>query len=121
LTDEVRQAPPPDPVLSEYWVRLPDTGADAALRDVWAARWHHGLWQVQLAAREYFRDNPLGLELKQRMDTALLSVPGVTSARNKSWETWDVTGSPTGEALCRAAADVVDDLMPQMLAALGEQ
>jgi len=114
LSDEIRREPPPDPELSEYWVRLPVTGTHPHLRKVWVKHAHDGLWQVDLAAREYFREDPVGLELARRIDRALLSVPGVISARNRSWETWNVTGTPTGEALCQAAANVVDDLASQM-------
>jgi hypothetical protein len=54
------------------------------------------------------------------MDSALTAVPGVTSAHNGSWEAWDVAGSPSGEALCRAAVTVVDYLAPRMSAAYDE-
>jgi len=40
----------------------------------------------------------------------MLAVPGVTSADNASWETWYVTDNASGEALCQAAATVVDEL-----------
>lgn len=65
-------------------------------------------WLVTIWAREYFRDDPLGLELQQRLESALLAVPGVTSAENASWETWYVSGKASGEALCEAAATAVD-------------
>jgi hypothetical protein len=71
-------------------------------------------WLVTIWAREYFRDDPLGLELQQRLESALLAVPGVTSAENASWETWYVTGKTSGEALCQAAATVVDELADRM-------
>jgi len=119
LTDEVRQATPPDEGVTEYWERLTEDEQYLRGVEVAAIPALEG-WQVTIWAREYFRDDPLGLELKQRIDSALLSVPGVTSAENGSWESWDVTGTPPGEALCRAAANVVDDLAPRMRAAYEE-
>jgi hypothetical protein len=46
----------------------------------------------------------------------MLAVPGVTNAENASWETWYVTGNTSGEALCHAAATVVDELADRMRA-----
>jgi hypothetical protein len=71
-------------------------------------------WQVTIGAREYFRDDPLGLELQRRLESALGAVPGVSRVENASWETWDVAGTASGEALCRAAADVLDELADRM-------
>jgi hypothetical protein len=121
LSDEVQRATPPDEEMTGYWERLPGSGTNAHLRNVEVAYSDEGGWQVTIWAREYFRDDQLGLELKRRIDSALLSVPGVTSAENGSWETWDVPGAPSGEALCRAAANVLDDLAPQMSAAYDEE
>jgi hypothetical protein len=68
-------------------------------------------------AREYFRDDPLGQELQQKLEAAMLAVHKVTSAENASWETWYVTGGASGETLCRACANVLDDLADRMRAA----
>jgi hypothetical protein len=106
--------------MTDYWERLSPSGTNAHLRSVEVAYSARGGWQVTIWAREYFREDPVGLQLKRRMDSALTAVPGVTSAHNGSWETWDVAGSPSGEALCRAAVTVVDDLAPQMSAAYDE-
>jgi hypothetical protein len=69
---------------------------------------------VTISAREYFRDDPLGRELQQRLEAAMLDVPGVASAENASWETWYVTGGTSGEALCRACAGVLDEPADRM-------
>jgi len=45
-------------------------------------------------------------------------VPGVTGVAEKDNETWRVTGRPSGEALVRAAAGVLDDLAGRMREAL---
>jgi hypothetical protein len=50
---------------------------------------------------------------------ALLSVDGVESAREMDREVWFVTGSPSGEAMARAVAAVVDDLAVQTRAYAG--
>ena len=105
----------PTEELREYWERLP--GDENYLRGVEVAAWDEpdGFeWQVTIWAREYFRDDPLGLELQQRLEDALGAVPGVTSVENASWETWEVCGAASGEALCRAAASVVDELAGRM-------
>jgi hypothetical protein len=108
--------PTPDEEISDYWERVP--AGEGYLRGVEVSS-GEGLsepfdWLVTISAREYFRDDPLGQELQQRLENAMLAVPGVTSAENASWETWYVTGKTSGEALCRAAATVVDELADRM-------
>jgi hypothetical protein len=105
--------------LTEAWQRLP--GDENMLRGVEVLS-GEGLgepfdWLVCIGARQFFRSNPLGDELQQRLETAMLAVPGVTSAENASWETWYVTGMASGEALCRACANVLDGLADRMRAA----
>jgi hypothetical protein len=113
MTDDVRQATPPDEEMTEYWERLPDDEEHLRGVEVAAIPAVDG-WQATIWAREYFRDDPLGRELKQRLDHALRSVHGVTGAENQSWETRDVSGTPSGEALCRAAAAVLDELADRL-------
>jgi hypothetical protein len=115
MSEDARQAAPSDDELREYWERLP--GDENHLRGVEVAAWEEpdeSEWQVTIWAREYFRDDPLGLELQRRLESALGGVPGVTRVENASWETWDVSGEASGEALCRAAAGVVDELADRM-------
>jgi hypothetical protein len=121
MSEEVRQVDRAelDDEIAEGWERLP--GEEAYLRGVEVAS-GEGLgepfdWLVTIWAREYFRDDPLGQELQQRLESAMLAVSGVTSAENASWETWYVTGTAPGEALCRACANVVDELAGRMRAA----
>lgn len=116
--EEVRQTASPDEESSDYWERVP--AEERYLLGVEVAS-GEGLsdpfdWLVTISAREYFRDDPLGLELQRRLENALLAVPGVTSAENASWETWYVSGKASGEALCQAAAGVVDELADRMRA-----
>jgi hypothetical protein len=115
MSEEVRHTPPGEEI-SECWERI--SGGEAHLRSVgvYTEESLGGYWQVGLSAGEYFRDDALGQELDQRLVSALLAVPGVTSASRANWESWDVTGTPSGEALCRAAAHVVDDLADRMRA-----
>jgi hypothetical protein len=119
VSEEVRQTTPADEELSESWERLPD--GEAHLRGVWAGTGEdlEGYWQVAIFAQEYFRQDPLGLELRQRLQTALRAVPGVTDAAEQDNETWMVSGPPSGEALCRAAANVLDELADRMRNAYG--
>jgi len=102
----VRRAAPPHEEIREYRQRLP--GDDNHLQGVDVAAWEEldGFeWQITIWAREYFRDDPLALELQQRLERALLADPGVSRVENASWETWDVSGAASGEALCPAAAE----------------
>jgi hypothetical protein len=67
-------------------------------------------WQVIVAVMEFVREEPLEGELRRRIAAALRSVDGVESAGEEDREVWFVTGTPSGQALVRAAAAVVDDL-----------
>jgi hypothetical protein len=116
--EEARSAPSLAEEISDYWERVP---ADERYLLGVEVRSGEGVsdpfdWLVTVSAREYFRDDPLGLELQHRLESALLAVPGVTSAENASWETWYVSGKASGKALCQAAAIVVDELADQMRA-----
>jgi hypothetical protein len=113
MSEEVQQSTPSDEELSEYWERLPSTERYLRGVEVAAGEEIDG-WQVTVWAREHFRNDPLGRELQQRLESALRAVPGVTSVENASWETWEVSGTASGEALCRAAADVIDELADRM-------
>jgi hypothetical protein len=114
MTGDVRQTTPPDEEISECWERLP--ADEIYLRGVEACtgEFFEGQWQVSWHAGEYFRDDPLGVELRQRFRSALGAVPGVTSVQDIRWETWEVGGTPSGEELCRAAAAVVDEFADRM-------
>jgi len=121
MSEEVRRADPDelDEEIIEAWERLP--GEENYLRGVEVGS-GEGLgepfdWLVTIWAREYFRDDPLGQELQQKLESAMLAVPEVTSAENASWETWYVTGKASGEALCQACANVLDGLVDRMRAA----
>jgi hypothetical protein len=62
---------------------------------------------------EFVREGPLEGELRRRIAAALRSVEGVETAEEMDTEVWFVTGTPAGEALVRAVAEVVDDLADQ--------
>lgn len=78
-----------------------------------------GGWNVTVAVMEFVREGPLEGELRRRVAAALLSVDGVESAGELDTEVWFVTGIPSGEALVRAVAAVVDDLAGQTRAYAG--
>ena len=114
MSEEVRQTTPPDEEMSEYWERMPDGETHLRGVEAFTGDFFEGYWQVSIFAQEYFRQDPLGLELRQRLQTALRAVPGVTDAAEQDNETWTVSGSPSGQALCRAAANVLDELAGRM-------
>jgi hypothetical protein len=65
-----------------------------------------------LAVAEFLRDDPLDADFR-RMGAALRSVAGAESVWEEDREVWGVIGTPSGEALVRAAAGVVDRLAPR--------
>ena len=119
MSEEIQQVEPEDDELSEYWERMPDT--EGYLRGV-AAMTGDELegWQVEIGAGEYFRTEPLGVEMEQRLNSALRAVPGVSHVERIRWETWEVNGTPSGEALVRAAASVIDELADRLRAGYEE-
>jgi len=112
VADDVRRVPDDEVDGEEGWERLVDDdvlGVEAIkVRD---GEWP---WQVILAVAEFVRDDPLEIELRERMAAALRAVPGVTDVAEEDREVWIVNGRPSGEALVRAAARVVDELAPRL-------
>jgi hypothetical protein len=102
----------------DAWERLTD---EPLIRGVNSLRWDEdgGYWQVVIWAQEFFRGDPLGVELRERVVSALDSVDGVTRVTEHDSESWDAWGAPSGEALTRAAANTVDDLAGQLREAMG--
>ncbi len=118
MGEEVEQADPPDLGIDEYWHRWPDDGKEADIRGVEVySEIPPGSyqWKVTVEAGEYFREGvALGRELQQRIEGALSAVPGVTGFHRQDWPEWLVYGAASGEALCRAAANVVDDMADRL-------
>ena len=112
---EVRQVVADD--ADEAWERV--TG-EPDVRGVEAGRFDFaGGWNVTVAVMEFVREDPLEGELRRRIAAALRSVGGVETAEEMDREVWFVTGTPSGDALVRAAAEVVDDLAGQTRAYAG--
>lgn len=111
MSDEVEQIEPDDDTISEEWLRETD---EPEVRGVGASYGEEGGWIVDVWAQEFYRQDPLGVELRQRIENALRAVDGVTGVYEHDNESWDVTGAPSGEALTRAAARVVDDMADRL-------
>jgi hypothetical protein len=111
MSSDVEQIEPDDDTISEEWLRETD---EPEIRGVGAHNGDVGGWQVDIWAQEFFRQDPLGLELRQRIQEALLAVEGVTGVYEHDNETWNVDGTPSGQALTRAAARVVDDMADRL-------
>jgi len=112
VSDDIRQLPAAGlgEGCEEAWERLAD---DSGVRSVDGSKITLGeqpYWSVGVAVAEFLREDPLERELRQQMATALRSVDGVESVWEDDREIWGVSGTPSGEALVRAAADVVDQL-----------
>ena len=115
MIEEVHQVPvDDDDSYTETWQRLADDPVERAVRGVSVSRWDDGQWQVWIWAQEYFRQGPTGVELRQRIVNALAAVEGVTTVADWDAESWCVLGTPSGEALTRAAAHVIDDLADRL-------
>jgi hypothetical protein len=116
MSDDVQQIEPVDGEITEEWVRLTDEpeirGVEAFTADDIDG------WVVAISAQEFFRQDPLGVELRQRIQSALRAVDGVTDMYDHDNEQWDVIGNPSGEALTRAAASVIDELADRMREAI---
>ena len=112
MNDEVQRIPSEEDDVDEVWSRLTD---EPDIRGVEAARIDDiDGWLVEVSAQEFFRQDPLGLELRRRMAAALQAVGGVASVGEHDNESWFVTGTPSGEALTLAAAGVLDDLADRL-------
>lgn len=117
MSDEVRQIVPEDEEITEEWLRETD---EPGIRNVGAFTGPElDGWFVSICAQEFFRQDSLGVELRHRIERALRAVAGVTDVCEHDNETWDVRGAPSGEALTRAAASVVDELADRMRHAQG--
>jgi hypothetical protein len=114
---EVRQIEPADGEIREEWVRLtsePDSGGVGAHRLGEELRpWE---WYVTIWAMEFVRAELLESELRRSVDRALRAVPGVQDVREEDREVWVVAGSPTGDALTQAAAELVDEYLDRIRA-----
>ena len=112
MTEEVQLVPvDDDPDITEAWQRLSD---EPDIRGVEAARWDDGQWQVTIWAQEFFRSGPLGVELRQRLVSALEAVEGVTSVEEWDNDSWCVEGAPSGEELTWVATSVVDNMADRL-------
>lgn len=116
MTDGIRQIPATelDEECTEAWERLT---ADSDIRGVDASLitvdGDQPYWSVGVAVAEFLRDDPLEADLRQQLAAALRAVEGAESVWEEDREAWSVSGTPSGEALVRAAAEVVDRLAPQ--------
>jgi hypothetical protein len=108
-----------DSELAEEWMR---TIADPSLRyvhGVGASRWaakSKWPWRIHVWVMEAVRDDELQVELRERIAAAIRAVRGATDVAEEDREVWAIAGAPSGEALVRAVAEVVDDLAPRTLA-----
>jgi len=104
----VRRLPDEEVDGAEGWERLTDEpevrGVEATRHDV-DNEW---TWSVWVWVMEFIREDPLESEIRDAILAALFAVRRVTAVAEEDREVWIVAGEPSGEALVRAAADVVD-------------
>lgn len=111
MSDEIRQVEPEHDEITEEWERLT---SEPEIRGVSACLAGGDGWVVSIWAQEFYREQPLALELRQRVQSALRAVPGVTGVGEHDNESWGVRGNPSGQALMRAATSIVDELAERL-------
>ncbi|HEY3904465.1 MAG TPA: hypothetical protein VGM14_11220 [Streptosporangiaceae bacterium] len=116
MGEEMRRAPADEADVDEVWQRLTD---EPDIRPVqsWTDSEIDG-WVVEVPVQEFFRRDTLGTELRRRMEAALLAVAGVSDVGEHDNESWAVNGTPSGEELAKAAAEVLDGLADQLRAGM---
>ena len=112
MNDEVQRVDPEDDEVTEVWNRLTDE-PDIRGVEAWTSDDIDG-WVVEVMVQEFFRGGPLGTELRQRIASTLRAIAGVISVDEHDNESLAVSGTPSGEALTRAAASVVDDMADRL-------
>jgi hypothetical protein len=112
MSEEIRRVPEYESGdgVHEQWHRFTNDPDIKSISATWFTHEDWSGWQVTVAVAEFLRDDPLGRELRERMTSALSGIDGAEDAFQDDTEAWLVTGSPSGEGLVRAAAQVVDDL-----------
>jgi hypothetical protein len=114
-TFAIRQIKPLDETIDEEWQR---EIAEPRMRDIQGVsatkigrqKWP---WNATVAIMEFVRDTPLEVTLRERIMSALRTVPGVIDVAEDDRERWVLRGDPSGKALVEAVAVVVDELAPQ--------
>jgi hypothetical protein len=91
----------------EAWVRV---STEPHLRSVEVVKnASGGGWSVSAAATNIVRPQHAAYrELRQAIEDAIKSVPGVTEVERAVDESWWASGSPSGEDLARAVAHALD-------------
>jgi len=91
----------------EVWVRM---STEPHLRSVEAVENEGGGWCVAVGVMEFVRpEHAVYPELRQAIEDAIESVPGVIEVEREVNDVWWVSGSPSGEDLARAVAQVLDE------------
>jgi hypothetical protein len=73
-----------------------------------------GSFQVFVAAAEFVREEPLEGRLRAAVARELAAVEGVEEVFEEDREVWTVEGTPSGEALAKAVASVVNTLHQEL-------
>jgi hypothetical protein len=92
----------------EAWVRI---STEPHLRSVEVVKNEDvSGWSVAVPVMEFVRpEHAAYRELRQAIEDAIESVPGVTEVEREVNKVWWASGSPSGEDLARAVAHVLDE------------
>lgn len=108
MTIGIQHTPPDHLRGDERWHRPtddPGIGEVEVIRSMANGPWQ---WTVVVSVMELIREDPLETDIRQAMIAELRAVPGVVRASEDDREVWIVDGSPSGEMLTQAAANVID-------------
>lgn len=112
-----------DEELAEEWTRTIRDPRRRYVHGVGAQKWRAKSkwpWRVHVWVMELVRDDELEAELRTRIGAAIRAVRGVTRVAEEDREVWVIAGTPSGEALVRAVAEVVDALALRTLAVIAQ-
>jgi hypothetical protein len=115
MIDEIRRIPGDelDEQCGEGWERVTDEPDIRGVSAYMITLGESPYWSVSVAVAEFVRDDPLETDLRGQMPAVLRAVDGAANVWEEDREAWGVAGTPSGRALVRAAAGVVDRLAVQ--------
>jgi hypothetical protein len=112
---EVQQIQPFDSSIQEEWIRVTE---EQDLLGVGASKFDSNTWRVFVNVAEFIREEPLQSDLFERITEALAKTDGVETAYQEDREVWIVQGDVTGESLIQSCAVALNELEPNIRAAI---
>lgn len=114
-----RRTSSPDEEISDYWERVPAHEGYLLGVEVMSGEKLPDEpfdWLVSISAREYFRDDPSDRNCSSGSKAQCSRSPASPAQRTPAGKRGTSPGKASGEALCQAAATVLDELADRMRA-----